>query len=449
MIKLKEYLKTVDRVYHTTLNPKGPGCVRVHLVPPKKCKVGIPWVAIINGYYVLPIQTSWAVLLSIFIDTLNETEGVPFESMDEIIHNTTLIAKKIFDKTNEKLMRKDLKEMLQVFEDIAKGKTPTTEIGFMTLAKYGKFMSAPHRMDLMVSSMSRDGAWNCNQKCIHCYAGEELMANTEELSTADWFKIIDELRQARVPAVTFTGGEPTIRKDLVELIDHAKWFVTRLNTNGILLSEDLCKRLYDASLDSVQITFYSNQKEIHNLLVGGNHYDETIEGIKNAINAHLDVSVNTPLCVLNKNYKETIEFLSKLGVKYFTCSGLIPTGNAKLEESSSTKLSKEEITQVLREAYAYTSKNGLELSFTSPGWIDDSVLTSMKMVVPSCGACLSNMAIAPNGNVLPCQSWLFEEALGNILETKWNNIWNSKRCKGQRKYAMKNERVCPLKKEVL
>ena len=369
--------------------------------------------------------------------------------MDEIIHNTTLIAKKIFDKTNEKLMRKDLKEMLQVFEDIAKGKTPTTEIGFMTLAKYGKFMSAPHRMDLMVSSMSKDGIWNCNQKCVHCYAGEEMMANTEELSTADWFKIIDELQKSRVPAVTFTGGEPTIRKDLVELIDHAKWFVTRLNTNGILLSEDLCKRLYDASLDSVQITFYSNQKEIHNLLVGGNHYDETIEGIKNAINAHLDVSVNTPLCSLNKNYKETIEFLSGLGVKYFTCSGLIPTGNAKLEESSSTKLSKEEITQVLREAYAYTSKNGLELSFTSPGWIDDSVLTSMKMVVPSCGACLSNMAIAPNGNVLPCQSWLFEDALGNILETKWSNIWNSKRCKSQRKYAMKNERVCPLKKEVL
>ena len=121
MIKLKEYLKTVDKVYHTTLNPKGPGCVRVHLVPPKNCRVGIPWVAIINGYYVLPIQTSWAVLLSIFIDELNETNGVPFESMGEIIHNTTQKARQIFDKTNEKLMNKDLKEMLQVFEDIAKG----------------------------------------------------------------------------------------------------------------------------------------------------------------------------------------------------------------------------------------------------------------------------------------------------------------------------------------
>ena len=448
-MRLKEYLKTIDKVYHTTLNPKGPGCVRIHLIPPKKCKVGIPWVAIVNGYYVLPIQTAWAVLLSIFIETLNSTNGVPFESMGEIIESTTKTAKEIFFKTDVKLMKKDLKDMLQVFEDLARGQTPTTEIGFMTLAKYGRFMSAPHRMDLMVSSMSVDGNWNCNQKCIHCYAASELMANTEELSTADWFKIIDELKDAHVPSVTFTGGEPTIRKDLVELIEHAKWFVTRLNTNGILLTDDYCKRLYDASLDSIQITFYSHRKEIHNLLVGGDHYDDTIKGIKAAISAGLDVSVNTPLCILNKDYKDTIAFLEELGVKYFTCSGLIPTGNAKTEESSSTKLSKEEITNVLSEAYKYTSKNGLELSFTSPGWIDDDVLKSMRMVVPSCGACLSNMAIAPSGDVLPCQSWLFEGSLGNMLVLPWKNIWNSKRCKSQRKYAMKNERVCPLKKEAM
>ena len=448
-MKLKEYLKTVDRVYHTTLNPKGPGSVRVHLVPPKSCKVGIPWVAIVNGYYALPIQTSWAVLLSIFIETLNETKGVPFESMDGIIKDTTEKARQIFFNTKESLMKKDLKEMLSVFSDIAKGKNPTTEIGFMTLSKYGRFMNAPHRMDLMVSSMSKDGRWNCNQKCLHCYAGDEKMANTKELSKEDWFKIIDALKEARVPSVTFTGGEPTIRKDLVELINHAEWFVTRLNTNGILLTKELCTKLYDASLDSVQITFYSSKKEIHNLLVGGDHFDETIEGIKNAISSGLDVSVNTPLCTLNKDYKETIEFLSSLGVKYFSCSGLIPSGNAKLEDSTSTKLSKEEITNILKDAYNYTSKNGLEISFTSPGWIDDNILESMKMVVPSCGACLSNMAIAPNGDVIPCQSWLFEDSLGNLLETPWNKIWNSKRCKSQRKYAMKNERVCPLKKEVL
>ena len=107
-MKLKEYLKTVDRVYHTTLNPKGPGSVRVHLVPPKSCKVGIPWVAIVNGYYALPIQTSWAVLLSIFIETLNETKGVPFESMDGIIKDTTDF---MLEKTQEQV------EMLNVIAD--------------------------------------------------------------------------------------------------------------------------------------------------------------------------------------------------------------------------------------------------------------------------------------------------------------------------------------------
>ena len=68
-----------------------------------------------------------------------------------------------------------------------------------------------------------------------------------------------------------------MRKDLVELINYAQWFVTRLNTNGILLTEELCEQLYEASLDSVQITLYSNVPEIHNELVGGNHFEQTIQ----------------------------------------------------------------------------------------------------------------------------------------------------------------------------
>ena len=51
-----------------------------------------------------------------------------------------------------------------------------------------------------------------------------------------------------------------------------------------------------------------------------------------------------------------------------------------------------------------------------------------------CGACLSNMAISPDGNVMPCQSWLeAESSLGNILEVKWEKIWNSNKCKNIRK----------------
>ena len=49
MKKIKEYLKNANNVSHITFNPKGPGVIRIHLVPPKKLKLGVSWVIIING----------------------------------------------------------------------------------------------------------------------------------------------------------------------------------------------------------------------------------------------------------------------------------------------------------------------------------------------------------------------------------------------------------------
>ena len=108
-----------------------------------------------------------------------------------------------------------------------------------------------------------------------------------------------------MPQVTFTGGEPTLRADLAELVDAAQWFVTRLNTNGQLLTPELCAKLYDASLDSVQVTLYSAEGNIHNQLVGVNGFNDTVQGIRHAVEAGLIVSVNTPLCSLNTDYAAT------------------------------------------------------------------------------------------------------------------------------------------------
>jgi MoaA/NifB/PqqE/SkfB family radical SAM enzyme len=140
-------------------------------------------------------------------------------------------------------------------------------------------------MDLMISSMCRDGKWNCNQHCIHCYAAGEELAQSRELTTDEWEKVIDKCRQANIPQLTFTGGEPTLRTDLVELVEYAKWFVTRLNSNGVLLTKELCENLYNASLDSVQITLYSSDDNTHNYLVGENNWEKTVEGIRNAVAA--------------------------------------------------------------------------------------------------------------------------------------------------------------------
>ncbi len=400
----------------------------------------------------MPILTTYAVLLKEFILTYNSYNYNYYdnEQLDEIIDEIIKNIRKLYPDAKEGDIKADLKEMLETIVKI--GTKPNEEVdlvGNYSLNEHYKHMYSPLRMDLMISTMEKDGVYNCNQKCVHCYAFNEKLSNEEELDTSSWFNIIDKLKEERIPQITFTGGEPTIRSDLVELVDHSKWFITRLNTNGILLTKDLCKKLYDAELDNVQITFYSSDMDIHNKLVGGNHYLETLGGIKNAIEAKLDVSINTPLCSLNKDYKSTIEFLSKLGIKYFTCSGLIPTGNTNSAESKELVIEKSELLKSLDEALEYAKANELDIQFTSPGILDETDLIDRGLIVPSCGAGVSNMAILPNGVVIPCQSWLKGEELGNILDTKWKDIWKNKMCKKIRKEASKKSNTCLLRGGVL
>ena len=441
--------KHLKEVLHTTLNPYEPGAVRIHLVPPKSSFwKSRPSIVILNGKDIIPINEAWAILLSIFINEVNKFEGKAIQDklLDRILKNTVEKTRKIYKKTGRIEIKEDLKELIKVFTDIASTGTTDIDVGQMSIGEYAPNMQAPHRMDLMISSMIKNNNWNCNQKCIHCYAAGQKLSEKEELSTKEWKKVIDICQKECIPQLTFTGGEPTMRKDLVELIEYSKWFITRLNTNGVLLTENLCKELYEASLDSVQVTLYSNNPEIHNKLVGADNFEKTITGIKNAINVGLNVSINTPLCTLNKNYIDTLKFAKELGITYVTCSGLIVTGNAKEKQSKDTQLSEKELYTILKDAKKYTDDNLMELGFTSPGWVKEDDLRKLNLDIPTCGACLSNMAIAPNGDVVPCQSWLDEKSnLGNILKTKWKKIWNNPICKKQREFSSKMYYTCPLK----
>ena len=445
----KFYKENLIEVLHTTLNPYEPGVVRIHLIPAKYEPLkNNPSIVILNGKDILPINLAWTILLAIFIKQVNEYKGkeVTEEELKNVIEKTLDNAQKVYKFPRREILKKDLERIISVFIDISEGKEPKEKIGQLSIGRYSKKMNAPHRMDLMISSMTKEGQWNCNQKCLHCYAAGQTYSDKKELTTEQWKKIIDKCKVSYIPQLTFTGGEPTRRDDLVELIEYSKWFITRLNTNGVLLTEELCNKLYEASLDSVQITFYSSDKEEHNKLVGANNFDKTVEGIKNALKAGLPTSINTPICSLNKNYKKTLEFLNELGIKYVSCSGLIVTGNATKDESKETQLSEDELYNILKEATQYAKENFMEISFTSPGWIKESKLKELGLDIPSCGACLSNMAIAPDGEVVPCQSWLGKDAgLGNMLKTEWKDIWNNPKCIKRRIYSAKDFRKCPLR----
>ena len=440
---------TFHEVLHTTLNPDGPGVIRVHLIPPKKEDNAFnPSIAIINGTDIVPVNFVWAVMLAEMIRETNRYDGkeIGDKDIEGILDRTTISVKKIIPILSRKSIRKDIRTIYQTIHQIAFREEVTTQVHYMSIGDYAEFMKAPHRMDLMVSAMTRQGKWHCNQKCVHCYAADQVLADEEEISTEDWKRILDRCRAAGIPQVTFTGGEPTMRDDLIQLIHYARWFISRLNTNGIRLTKDYCRALHQAELDSVQITFYSPDRQVHNQLVGADRYDETVKGIENALAEGLSVSINTPLCILNRDYVKTLDFLRQKGVIYVTCSGLITTGHAALEASENLQLSGKELEGILRDAVSYCKQNGMEIAFTSPGWIDQAVFDELDIPSPTCGACLSNMAITPGGNVVPCQSWLSDQPLGNMLEDDWDSVWECPACREHRDYSAAMTGECPLRR---
>ena len=447
---LKAYMdSTFSEVLHTTLNPDGPGAIRIHLIPPKAEEDAFNTsVAIINGTDILPVNFIWAVMLAELIRETNRFDGKEIGEADiqSILDRSTESVKKIIPFLSTKRIQEDMDTIYTTISQIAYREEVTTDVHYMDIGEYAPLMQAPHRMDLMVSAMTKNGGWHCNQKCVHCYAAGQTLSDEAELTTEEWKKILDSCRSAGIPQVTFTGGEPTMREDLFELISYARWFISRLNTNGIRLTEEYCRKLHEAELDSVQVTFYSADPAVHNRLVGAPRYEETLAGIKNAVAEGLSVSINTPLCTLNRDYNKTLHLLHELGVIYVTCSGLITTGSATQPESEALQLRSEELEEILRNAVSYCHENGMEIAFTSPGWLDEQVFEELNIPSPSCGACLSNMAVTPGGNVVPCQSWLDDQPLGNMLTDDWQTIWNSETCKARRDYSAQMTVECPLRR---
>ena len=446
---LAQYKEYKNGINHCTFNPEGPGVVRIHLVPPKFRLFGDrTYIVILNGYYMLPIGYSWALLLSNFMKEVNVFNGKPINEANEasIFKNTINKILSVYPSISKAEIEDDLEFILHVLFAVARGDDPEIELEKLSLRRYSKNMTAPHRMDLLVSAMTdADGKWQCNQKCTFCYAAGQCKGQTKELDTETWKKVIDKLYKANVPMVTFTGGEPTMREDIASLVAHAEKMVTRLNTNGVNLTPALVEALKKAGLDSVQVTLYSHNQDIHNALVGCEHFNDTVEGIKNAVSAGLDVSVNTPLCKKNSDYDKTLEFIKSLGVSFVTVSGLICTGMAEINHED-YDLAEEELFGIVKAAKMFCTLNEMEMDFTSPGLISKEKLESIGVNVPMCGAALSNMAIAPDGTVVPCQSWLGSDAdLGNILTDKFSDIWESKKCLELRNMSEDEALNCPFR----
>lgn len=94
----------------------------------------------------------------------------------------------------------------------------------------------------------------CNLKCIMCKQWQEPIG--KELSTNDWKKIIIDLKRNRIRSIHFSGGEPLLREDLVELVSFcaAEKFAVGITTNGSLLNSYILQKLTCAGLRSLALS---------------------------------------------------------------------------------------------------------------------------------------------------------------------------------------------------
>ena len=375
------------------------GKSRVHLRIDEQEEIGT---LIINANRILHLNSTASMLAQLILD----------KKTDIFIIN---YFKKKYNVT-ERQAKQDLLDMRSQLAELLNpnGSCPIHSMDIEILSPFSSKPSAPYRMDLALT-------YRCNNNCTHCYNARER--HFPELSTDKWKMILDETWKLGIPHIVFTGGEPTLRDDLAELISHAEsnGQITGLNTNGRKLSNpEFVDKLVAAGLDHIQITFESSNPAIHNEMVNASAYDQTLQGIKNAVNSQLFVMTNTTMLATNfESIPATLDLLAELNVPTIGLNALIHSGKGK---TVGTGLSEDSLSGILKLAQLKTDHAGQRLVWYTPTKYCGFDPQYLDLGVKGCSAALYNMCIEPNGDVIPCQSYY--QPVGNILTDSWDSIWN-------------------------
>jgi radical SAM protein with 4Fe4S-binding SPASM domain len=294
------------------------------------------------------------------------------------------------------------------------GACPICDLDLEVRPPFSARPSAPYRMDLAVT-------YRCNNDCPHCYNARER--SFPELPTDAWKRLLDRIWEVGIPHVVFTGGEPSLRADLPELVAYAqsKGQVTGMNTNARRLSDPAyVQKLVDAGLDHVQITLESHDPVVHDRMVAAKGaWKQTVAGLRNVLDSPLFVMTNTTLLQENSPcLGETLDFLAQLGVPTVGLNALIYSGRGA---TVGTGLSETALPPLLDLAREKTDAADQRLIWYTPTQYCHFDPMQLELGVKACTAALYNMCVEPDGSVLPCQSYY--QSLGNLLEQPWEAIW--------------------------
>ncbi|PYV14174.1 MAG: hypothetical protein DMG21_19030, partial [Acidobacteria bacterium] len=165
----------------------------------------------------------------------------------------------------------------------------------------------------------------CNERCVHCYLEHD---DRGEMTTAEICGLLDQLAEAGVFFLTFSGGEVLMRMDFFEILEHARarLFSVKIKTNAFMIREKQADRMRDLGVDSVQVSIYSHRAEVHDAITKlPGSLKRSLAGIRSLRERGLKVIIANVLMRQNVGDYAGVQALAReLGVKFTMAPTVTP-----------------------------------------------------------------------------------------------------------------------------
>ena len=207
----------------------------------------------------------------------------------------------------------------------------------------------------------------CNLACVHCRAEAQYRPDPNQLTTAEGFRLLEEIASFAKPILILTGGEPLLRPDIYDLAAHGTELGLRMVMSpcGTSLTPEVVRKLIDVGIVRLSISLDGSSAEVHdNFRQTPGAFEGTIRGMRYCHEAGLSFQVNTTVTKRNvHDLPAILETVVSVGAAAWHPFMLVPTGRGKAIHS-------EEVTP---EQYESTLQ-----------WVEQVSRTQPILVKPTC-----------------------------------------------------------------
>jgi radical SAM protein with 4Fe4S-binding SPASM domain len=269
----------------------------------------------------------------------------------------------------------------------------------------------------------------CNSNCIYCLSSNKMMDKTE-LSTKEIKDTITDLSKLGLWVLTISGGEPLLRKDIFEILDHVSGLKIpiRFFTNGMLIDINIAKKLSKyKDIMLIQISLDSSCPEHHDTQRGiKGSFDKTVKGINNLIKCGITPIIASTITPITLNdIEETARFLHDLGINYLRCVPAKICSEKSISHKDEIYMDLKDVKLLGEKIKNLSKKYEDSMKFSiSAFMLDYSANPEQTTDMPVCTSGITSLYITSSGVVYPCIALSSPNfSAGNIKKESIANIW--------------------------